>query len=294
MRVFLTGATGFIGSAIVSELLGANHQVLGLARSEKGAQALSDAGAQVHRGDLEDLDSLKSGAAAADAVIHCGFVHDFANFAHGCEVDRRAIETLGGALAGSDRPFIVSAGIALLEPGRAATEDEAASAHPMMPRVSEQTAFAMIPQGVNASVVRLSQIHNTLKQGIITLLIEFAREKGASAYVGDGSNRFAAAHVSDTARLYRLALEKHETGARFHAIAEEGVSARAIAEAVGRGLNVPVVSLSPEEAGAHFGWMSMFAGLDLTATGTRTQERLGWHPTGPGLLADLEGMRYFD
>lgn len=284
MRIFVTGATGFIGSAIVQELLGAGHQVLGLARSDKGTQSLLDAGAQVHRGDLEDLDSLKSGAAASDAVIHTGFVHDFSRFAQCCEIDRRAIEALGATLAGSDRPFIVSAGLAHLESGRLATEDEAAATHPPMPRVSEQTAFALLSQGVSASVVRLSQIHNTWKQGLVTYLIELAREKGASAYVGDGSNRWAAAHLSDTARLFRLALEKHKAGARYHAVAEEGVPARQIAEVVGRGLKVPVISLSAEEAAAHFGWMAMFASLDISVSSQLTQERFGWRPTGPELV----------
>ena len=294
MRIFLTGATGFIGSAIIPELIHAGHQVLGLTRSDAGAQSLLAAGAEVHRGNLEDLESLRSGAAKSDGVIHCAFDHDFSNFAANCEKDRRAIEALGAVLAGSDRPLIVSSGIGPLSPGRLATEDMDPPADSPMPRVSEQVAFAMIPQGVRASVVRLPQVHDTVKQGLVTFAIALAREKGVSAYVGDGSNRWPAAHVLDTARLYRLALEKQEAGAKYHAVAEEGVPVRNIAEVIGRGLKVPVVSMTPEEAGAHFGWLAMFAGLDLPASSAITQERLGWRPTGPGMLADLEQMRYFE
>ncbi len=294
MRIFLTGATGFIGSAIIPELIHAGHQVLGLTRSDAGAQSLLAAGAEVHRGNLEDLESLRSGAAKSDGVIHCAFDHDFSNFAANCEKDRRAIEALGAALAGSDRPLIVSSGIGPLSPGRLATEDMDPPANSPMPRVSEQVAFAMIPQGVRASVVRLPQVHDTVKQGLVTFAIALAREKGVSAYVGDGSNRWPTAHVLDTARLYRLALEKQEPGARYHAVAEEGVPVRDIAEVIGRGLKVPVVSMTPEEAGAHFGWLAMFAGLDLPASSAITQERLGWRPTGPGMIADLEQMRYFE
>ena len=294
MRIFLTGATGFIGSAIIPELIHAGHQVLGLTRSDAGAQSLLAAGAEVHRGNLEDLESLRSGAAKSDGVIHCAFDHDFSNFAANCEKDRRAIEALGAALAGSDRPLIVSSGIGPLSPGRLATEDMDPPANSPMPRVSEQVAFAMIPQGVRASVVRLPQVHDTVKQGLVTFAIALAREKGVSAYVGDGSNRWPAAHVLDTARLYRLALEKQEAGARYHAVAEEGVPVREIAKVIGRGLKVPVVSMTPEEAGAHFGWLAMFAGLDLPASSAITQERLGWRPTGPRMIADLEQMRYFE
>jgi len=292
MRVFLTGATGFIGSAIVPELINAGHQVLGLTRSEAGAEALTAAGAEVHRGDLEDLDSLRSGAAMSDGVIHCAFNHDFSKFAENSQMDRRAIEALGGALAGSDRPLLVTGGIGLLAPGRSVTEDMDPPANSPTPRVSEQAALALVPQGVRASVVRLPQVHNTVKQGFVSYLIAVAREKGVSAYVGDGRNRWPAAHVLDTARLYRLALEKREAGARYHAVAEEGVPLRDIAEAIGRGLKVPVVSLSPEEAGPHFGFLAAFAGLDMVAPSALTQERLGWHPTGPGLIADLEQMQY--
>jgi nucleoside-diphosphate-sugar epimerase len=293
MKVFLTGATGFIGSAIVPELINAGHQVLGLARSDAGANFLAAAGAQVLRGDLQDLESLRSGAANSDGVIHCAFVHDWSRFQENCEIDRRAIETLGAVLEGSDRPLLVTSGLALIAKNRLATEDDApAPTSASYPRASEATAVSLMARGVNVSVVRLPQVHDTVKQGLITYAIEVARQKGVSAYLGDGSSRWAAAHVLDTARLYRLALEKHESGARYHAVAEEGVLLRDIAEAIGRGLKVPVAAMSPEEAAAHFGWLGRFAGLNLTASSALTQERLGWHPTGPGLIADLEQMRY--
>jgi len=293
MKVFLTGATGFIGSAIVPELIDAGHQVLGLARSDAGANFLAAAGAQVLRGDLQDLESLRSGAANSDGVIHCAFIHDWSRFQENCEIDRRAIETLGAVLEGSDRPLLVTSGLALIAKNRLATEDDApAPTSASYPRASEATAVSLMARGVNVSVVRLPQVHDTVKQGLITYAIEVARQKGVSAYLGDGSSRWAAAHVLDTARLYRLALEKHESGARYHAVAEEGVLLRDIAEAIGRGLKVPVVAMSPEEAAAHFGWLGRFAGLNLTASSALTQERLGWHPTGPGLIADLEQMRY--
>jgi nucleoside-diphosphate-sugar epimerase len=301
MRVFLTGATGFIGSAIVPELINAGHQVLGMARSDAGAKSLIAAGAEVHRGELEDLESLRSGAAKSDGVIHCAFDHDFSNFVANCEKDRRAIEALGSALSGSDRPLIITSGTGMgnTVPGQPATEDIFNPNHPNPRKASELAGVSVAERGVNVSVVRLPQVHNTVKQGLVTYTIALAREKGVSAYVGDGLNRWPAAHVLDTARLYRLALEKHATakrepGARYHAVAEEGVQARDIAEAVGRGLKVPVVALSPEEAPAHFGWLGMFAGLDLTASGAQTQERLGWRPTGPGLIEDLNNMRYFE
>ncbi len=292
MRVFVTGATGFIGSALVPELIGAGHQVLGLTRSDAGAAALAAAGAEAHLGTLEDLDSLRSGAAASDGVIHCAFDHDFSNFAANCEKDRRVIEVMGSVLVGSDRPLIVSGGVGGLAPGRLVTEDMTYPANSPFPRVSEQTALAAIPQGVRAMVMRLSQIHDPVKQGLVTYLIAAAREKGVSAYVGDGSNRWAAAPVQDTARLYRLALEQGAAGERFHAVAEEGVPLREVAEAIGQGLKVPTISVSQEEAAAHFGWMAMFASMDISASSTWTQERLDWHPTGPGLIADLEKMQY--
>ena len=294
MRVFLTGATGFIGSALIPELIGAGHQVLGLARSDAGAKALTAAGAEVHRGDLEDLESLRSGAAASEGVIHCGFIHDFSRFQEVCEVDRRAIVALGSTLEGSDRPLIVTSGTAIaFTPGRPTTEDDAANSP--MPRVaSEEAVEALAKRGVRTSVMRLPQVHNRFKQGLVTYLIALAREKGVSAYVGDGQNRWPAGPLLAVARLYRLALEKGATGARYHAVAEEGVPLREIAEAIGRGLKVPVVSKTAEEAGAHFGWLAMFAGHDIPASSALTQERLGWHPTGPGLIADLDEQRCFD
>jgi len=293
MKIFVTGATGFIGSAIVPELIKAGHQVIGLTRSDTGARSLIAAGAEAHRGSLEDLESLRAGAAMSDGVIHCAFNHDFSKFRENCELDKQAIETLGSVLAGSSRPLIVASGTSgVAAPGQVATEDLVAPPNSPFPRVSEQTALSL--KGVNASVMRLPQVHDTIKQGLVTYAIAMAREKGVSAYVGEGRNRWAAAHISDVARLYRLALEKHEAGAKYHAVAEEGVPMRDIAETIGRGLKVPVVSLSPEKAAAHFGWLAMFAGLDVPASSARTQQRLGWHPTGPGLIADLENMRYFE
>lgn len=294
MRVFVTGATGFIGSAIVPELINAGHQVLGMARSDAGARILTAAGAQVHRGNLEDPESLRSGAAGADGVIHTAFDHDFSNFAANCEKDRRAIKALGAALAGSNRPLIITSGTGMgnAVPGQPATEDVFNANHPNPRSASELAGASLSAAGVNVSVVRLPQVHNTVKQGLITPLVELARQKGVSAYVGEGSNRWPAAHVLDVARLYRLALEKQQAGSRYHAVAEEGVPVREIAEVIGRGLNVPVVAMSPEEAGPHYGWLAMFAGLDLPASSAQTRERLGWHPTGPGLIADLENMRY--
>lgn len=291
MRVFITGATGFIGSALVPEFLGAGHQVLGMTRSDAGAAALTAAGAEVHRGRLEDLDSLREGAKQADAVIHCAFDHDFSNFAANCEKDKKAIEALGAALAGTNRTLIVSGGLALSAGGSELTEDREIPVHPHMPRVSEHTVMALQSQGVSSGVMRLSQIHDTKKQGLITYMIGIAREKGVSAYVGDGSKGFAAAHVSDTARLFRLATEKHVAGARYHAVAEESVRMRDIAEAVGNALQIPVVSLSPEEAPAHFGFLAMFSENGITASSKLTRERLGWSPTGPSLLSDLQKLQ---
>jgi nucleoside-diphosphate-sugar epimerase len=295
MRIFVTGATGFIGSAIVPELINAGHQVLGLTRSEAGAQSLIAAGAEVHRGDLEDLESLRRGAAMSDGVIHTAFNHDFSKFVEICEMDRRAIEALGAALTGSDRPLVITSGTGMgnTVPGQPAIEENFNPNHPNPRKASELAGVSVADRGVNVSVVRLPQIHDRVKQGLITYAVKLAREKGVVAYVGDGLNRWPAAHVLDTARLYRLALEKHEAGSRYHAVAEEGVPVRDIVEVIGRGLKVPVVSLSPEEAPAHFGWLAAFAGYDMPASSAQTQERLGWHPTGPGLIADLEQMRYF-
>ncbi|WP_261546273.1 SDR family oxidoreductase [Burkholderia multivorans] len=287
MRVFVTGATGFVGLPTVKELIAAGHRVLGLARSDEGEKSLVAIGADVHRGSLEDTESLRAGAAAADAVLHLGFVHDWSNFAQSCEIDRRAIEALGSVLAGSDRLLIVTAGTAgLAAPGRLATEDDDVPPDFPFPRVSEQTARAL--KGVRAAVVRLPQVHDTVRQGLLTYAVAVAREKGVSAYVGEGRNRWAAAHISDVARLYRLALEKNEAGAKYHAVAEEGIPMRDIAEAIGRALKVPVASLSAEEAPAHFGWLAAFAGHDLVASSEKTRKVLGWNPTGPGLIADLE------
>jgi nucleoside-diphosphate-sugar epimerase len=294
MRIFVTGATGFIGSTIVPELINAGHQVLGLTRSDAGTQALIAAGAEVHRGNLEDLDSLRAGAAKSDGVIHCAFDHDFSNFVAVCEKDRRAIEALGDALAGSERPLVITSGTGMgnATPGKPATEDHFDPNHPNPRRSSEVAGASVAARGVNVSVVRLPQVHDTVKQGLVTYAVAVAREKGVSAYVGDGLNRWPAAHVLDTARLYRLALEKAEAGARYNAVAEEGIPVREIAEVVGHGLKVPVVALSPEEAAGHFGWLAPFAGWDMPASSAQTQERLGWCPTGPGLIADLEQMRY--
>lgn len=290
MRVFITGASGFIGSAIVEELIAAGNQVLGLARSDAAAKSLVNAGARVHRGDLEDLKSLRSGAAASDAVIHCAFNHDFSKYAANCEADRNAIEALGSELVGTDRPFVVTAGIAVVpKPGSVATEDDATVPSSAFPRAaSEEAAVSLAERGVRVSVVRLPQIHDLDKQGLISVFIEVAREKRVSAYVGEGLNRFPAAHRLDTAHLYTLALEKGARGARYHAVAEEGVSVRDIAEVIGRRLNIPVVRKTPAEAAEHFGWLGFFAGLDGPASSALTQQRLGWRPVGPGLIADLE------
>ena len=294
MRVFVTGATGFIGSAIVPELIKAGHQVLGMARSDAGAKSLTAAGAQVHRGDLEDLESLRSGAAQSDGVIHTAFIHDFSKFEANCEIDRRAVEALGATLAGSDRPLVVTSGSALAAPGHLATEEDRPAS--TIPRVaSEEATDSVASRGVRASVVRLPQVHDRVKQGLVSYLIAVAREKGVSAYVGDGRNRWPAVHLLDAARLYRLALERGSAGARYHAIAEEGMSLREIAEAIGRGLKVPVVAKSPEEAAAHFGWLGLFVGLDCPASSALTQERLGWRPTSQtGMIADLNRARDFE
>ncbi len=293
MRVFVTGATGFIGTPVVKELITAGHKVLGMARSDEGAKSLAAIGADVHRSSLEDLESLRRGAAAADAVIHLAFIHDFSKFVEYCELDRQAIEVIGSELAGFERPFIATSGLAgLAAPGQLATEDSVIPPNFPFPRVSEQTALALIPKGVRVSVIRLPQVHNTVKQGLVSSAIAIAREKGVSAYVGEGQNRWAAAHVLDVARLYRLVLEKNENGAKYHAVAEEGVRMRDITEVLGRGLKVPVKSIPPEEAEAHFRWFGMFAGHDLVGSSAITRKKLGWNPTGPGLIADLEQMDY--
>jgi nucleoside-diphosphate-sugar epimerase len=294
MKVFITGATGFIGSAIVPELIKAGHQVLGLTRSDAGEKSLIAAGAEVHRGSLEDQTSLRRGAAKSEAVIHCAYDHDFSRFEENCIKESQAIEALGAELIGTDRPLIITSVTALgaAAPGQIATEDYYDANHPN-PRASTENAGASVAnQGVNVSVVRLSQVHNTVKQGFVSRLIGVALEKGVSAYIGDGANRWPAVHVLDTARLYRLALEKREPGGRYNAVAEEGLPMRQIAEAIGKSLQIPVVSLSPEEAQTHFGWLlTLFAGMDMPASSLLTQQRLGWHPTGPGLFSDLEQMQ---
>ena len=294
MRVFVTGATGFIGSAIVPELINAGHQVLGLSRSDAGAKSLTVAGAEVHRGDIEDLESLRSGAAKSDGVIHTAFIHDFSKFEENCEIDRRAIEALGAVLAGSGRPFVVTSGTAVAHtPGRLTTEEDVPNSP--MPRVaSEAAAASLAAQGVRASIMRLPQVHDPFKQGLITYLVAAAREKGVSAYVGDGQNRWPAVHRLDAAHLYRLALEKGSAGARYNAVAEEGVPLREIAQAIGRGMKVPVVSKSAEEAAEHFGWLGMFVGADIPASSSLTQQRLGWRPTGPKLIDDLNQGRFLE
>src|SRR5579863_780678 len=268
MRVFVTGATGFIGTAILQELLGAGHQVLGLARSEVAAKSLKAAGAQVHRGDIEDLESLRSGAAMSDGVIHTAFIHDFSKFQENCEIDRRAIQALGDALSGSNRPLVITSGTGMgnTAPGQPASEDNFNAHHPNPRSASELAGLSVAERGVNVSVVRLPQVHDRHKQGLVTYSITLAREKGVSAYIGDGLNRWPAVHRLDAAPVYRLALEKGITGARYHAVAEEGVTAREIAEAIGRGLKIPVVSKSPEETAGHFGWLAMFAGMDMPAS----------------------------
>jgi nucleoside-diphosphate-sugar epimerase len=294
MRVFVTGATGFIGTAIVQELISAGHQVLGLARSDASAYKLIEAGAEVHRGDLEDLDSLRSGAGQSDGVIHAGFIHDFTRFKEVCEVDKIAIETIGKVLAGSDRPLIVTSGTALVSPGTFATEEIIPPFNPAWPRASEQTADAVAGLGVRAAVVRLSpSVHgDDDKHGFIPILVNIAREKGISAYIGEGTNRWNAVHRLDAAHLYRLALENAVAGARFHGSAEEAITVRVIAEAIGKQLDLPVVSVPHEAAAEHFGWFSHMAAVDCPASSKWTQERLNWHPTHSTLLADIENGVY--
>lgn len=293
MRVFVTGATGFIGSAVVRELIAAGHQVIGLCRSDDKAPALAATGAEVYRGSIADPDSLKDGAARSDGVIHLAFNHNFSTFVQNCEDDRPVIAALGSVLEGSRRPLVVTSGTGLANtvPGKPAEEDHAIVGADVHPRAaSEEAAAVVAASGVNVAVVRLPQVHDPVKQGLITPLIEIYRQQGACAYVGEGGNRWPAAHVLDTARLYRLAIERAEPGAKYHAVGEEGVSTRAIAEAIGRRLKLPVKSIAPDETPAFFGWMARFVTHDVPASAAQTRQKLGWQPTGPGLIADLERL----
>ena len=294
MRVFVTGSTGFIGSAIVEELIRAGHKVLGLARSDSAAASIAAAGAEVHRGDLKDLESLRSGAAAADGVIHTAFIHDFSNYAPAAETDRRAIETLGDALAGSERPLIVTSGTLLLQrQGPLATEQDATN--PSFPRKSELAVAALASRGARVSVLRLPpSVHGDGDHGFVPALIKLSREKGDSAYIGDGLNRWPAVHRFDAAHLYRLILEKGSAGASYHAIGDEGIPFKDIAGVIGRRLRVPVVSKSPEQAADRFSWLAHFVGMDSPASSKLTEEKLGWQPKRAGLIADLERGTYFE
>jgi nucleoside-diphosphate-sugar epimerase len=297
MRIFVTGATGFIGSAVVRELIDAGHQVTGLARSDQAAAALTAAGAAVHRGALEDPGSLRSGAAASDGVIHTAYIHDFsptADPAAAARADGRAIEALGEVLAGSGRPLVVAAGTALLAPGRVAAEEDDTPGTHAYPRVSEQVALSFAGRGVRVSVMRLPpSVHGVGDHGFVPGLIGIARAKGLSAYVGDGSNRWAAVHRLDAAHLFRLAVESAPDGTRLHAIGDEGVPFRDIAEVIGRHMNLPATAISRAEADGHFGALALFAAMDAPALSALTQQRFGWHPTQPGLIADLGEGHYF-
>lgn len=294
MRVFVTGATGWVGSAIVQDLLAAGHQVLGLCRSDEKAAALATAGADVHRGSLEDLDSLRAGAAKADGVIHTAFHHDFSKMVENGAQEQRAIEAIGAVLAGSDRPLVVTSGIALLAPGSLATETSTPRAAGAFPRNPEAAVAALMAQGIRATAVRLPpSVHGHGDHGFVPRVIGFAREKGVSPYVGEGLNRWPAVHRLDAARVFRLALEQGTEGGPFHAVADEGVPFKEIAGVIGRRLNVPVVSQSPEQAADHFGWFARFAGVDCPASSDITRSRLGWAPQQPGLIADIDHPAYF-
>jgi nucleoside-diphosphate-sugar epimerase len=294
MKVFVTGATGWVGSATVNDLIAAGHQVLGLTRSEAGAKALAASGAEIHHGSLQDLESLKSGAKDADAVIHLAFNHDFSQFETNCADDYNAIKTIGAVLQGSSRPFLITSGVALLAPGRIGTEADKQPADARFPRKSEIAADELAQSGVHATTVRLApSVHGHGDHGFVPILIQIAREKGISAYVGEGQNRWPAIHRLDAARIYRLAIEHGAAGGPFHGTAEDGVPFKDIAEIIGRRLNIPVVSIRPEQAAAHFGWFAMFAAIDAPASSTRTRATLNWHPEHPTLLADLDHPAYF-
>jgi nucleoside-diphosphate-sugar epimerase len=306
MRVFVTGASGWIGSAIVPELLGAGHEVIGLARSDASANALAAAGADVHRGDLDDLDTLRDAAATSDGVIHLAFKHELAfsgDFQAAADADRRAVDTFGEALAGSDRPLLVASGILGLAPGIVVTEQDGHGSHAAVaafgggPRARWETAeftLSLASRGMRSSIVRLPPTnHGDGDNGFIATLVGIAREKGVSGYIGDGTNRWPAVHRLDSARLFRLALEEAPGGTTLHAIDDEGVPVREIAEVIGRHLDIPVVSVSAEDAGEHFTWLGGFLGLDAPASSTWTRELLGWEPTHPGLIADLDQGHYF-
>ncbi|HEY9777816.1 MAG TPA: SDR family oxidoreductase [Planktothrix sp.] len=288
MRVFVTGASGFIGVEVVKELVKAGHKVVGMARSDEGVKRVKNAGGEVHRGTLEDLESLKSGAATADGVIHLAFNHDFSKFQQNCEDDRKAIEAMGDALAGTNRPLIVTGGVALIAPDRIATEKDTGNAN--FPRHSERAGLAQIDKGVKASVMRLPQVHDPRKQGLVTYLVEAAKQTGVSAYVEEGSNHWPACHVTDCARLYRLALEKADAGDILHAVAEQGITLKEIAETLGKRLNLPVVSIPQEKVEQHFGWLAMFAGVDCRVSADITQKKFDWHPKGPKLITDLQNL----
>ena len=296
MRVFVTGASGHIGSAVVPELIAAGHQVTGLARSDEAAAALTAAGVAARRGDLDDLDGLRAAAAAADGVIHLAFRHDFDDYAGAAETDLRAVEAIGEALVGSDRPFVITSGtllLALFRQGALGTEHDTL---PSGPRIdSENAAIALAERGVRSSVVRLSPlVHSTLDHhGFAHRLINIARDTGVSGYIGDGYNRWPGVHTLDAAHLYRLALENAPAGTRLHGVADEGVPFRDIADVIGRHLNLPVVSISGEQAADHFGFLSVFASLDNPTSNALTQKELDWHPERPGLIEDLDEGHYF-
>jgi nucleoside-diphosphate-sugar epimerase len=297
MRVFVTGATGFIGSAVVRELIDNGHQVLGLARSDKSAAALTAAGAEVHRGALDDLDSLRRGAAASDGVIHTAYVHDFSDYVGAAKTDLRAVEALGEALVGSDRPFVVTSGTAGHTPGEVAIEEDAADPEsPAGARIpSEEATLSLAARGVRSSVVRLPpSVHGEGDHGFVAMLIGTARTKGVSAYPGDGANRWPAVHRLDAVRLFRLALEAAPAGARLHGVGEEGVPVRDIADVIGQRLTLPVTAVSREDAVEHFGWLGAFFSMDVPASSALTQKLLGWQPVQPGLIADLEKGHYFE